>query len=306
MGSWGALQREGYERACAVVPGTEQALADALGGILAHPDQDTAWSFSSLTCSGAPVEMAFASYDPQPRYTVELGGPEIAPAERLSRINNFLAQHTEGSTIPAFEFSHTSPPQWGAWLGVRPGPIYKLYAETPDGAAPFGDYLETVPLNGRCVMVGQQPGSKRREFYFQSPTRGLTAGQIEQLLAHVGLAHRQTELTELMLACVFGGATSLPEVDYGFSYSVLPGAQQPVCSVFAHAADFIGGDGFVRHQLMSVAHARGWQLGSYPELSAPLSRQFSRAVYHNTIGFVVSCAPEIGLHVSVSPPPANQ
>jgi len=155
-------------------------------------------------------------------------------------------------------------------------------------------------------MSGQQPGSNRREFYFECPSRGLHPSDLERMLAHVGLAHRQAELTELMCASVFGGATQLPEVNYGFSYSVLPGAQQPAVSVFAYAADFIGGDGFVRHQLLSVAHARGWRLSSYPELSAPLGHQFTRAIYHNTIGFVVSGGPELGLHVSMSPPPPIQ
>jgi len=309
--TWAALQRDGFRRACDVVAGTEQALMDALGEILAHPDQDAVWRFSSLTCSGSPVELAFTSYDADVRYTVEVGGPDVQPADRLAHIQQFLSARGADELPHAFgEWQRATSPEWGAWLGIRRGPTYKVYAEMPAAAEHepswYGDYLEPPPVPARWLMTGQQPGSSRRELYFELPTPGLRPGDLERLLAHVGLAHRRAELTELMCACVFGGATQLPDVKYGFSYSVLPGAQKPAVSVFAYAADFIGGDGFVRHQLLSVARARGWQLGSYPELSAPLGHQFTRAIYHNTVGFVVTGAPELGLHVSVSPPPPIQ
>jgi len=311
MPPWGVLQRDGFRRACDVVAGTEEALTDALGEILAYPDQNAAWRFSTLTCSGSPVELAFTTYDADVRYTVEFGGPDVRPADRLTNIGQFLGSRGADELSPILgEWQRTSTPEWGAWLGIRRGPTYKVYAEMPAGAESepgwYGDYLDPVPLPARWLMTGQQPGSTRREFYFECATRGLPADDLERLLAHAGLAHRQPELTDLMCACVFGGAQQLPEVKYGFSYSVLPGAQQPAVSVFAYAADFIGGDGFVRHQLLSVAYARGWQLSSYPELSAPLGQQFTRAMYHNTIGFVVTNARELGLHVSMSPPPPTE
>lgn len=289
----------------------EEALTDVLGEILAHPDQDAAWRFSTLTCSGSPVELAFTSYDADVRYTVEFGGPDVQPADRLTNIQQFLAGRGADELPHLFgEWQRATTPEWGAWLGLRRGPTYKVYAEMPASAEQepgwYSDYMDPVPLPGCWLMTGQQPGSERREFYFECPAPGLCAGDLERLLGHVGLAHRHAELMELMCACVFGGATRLPDVKYGFSYSVLPGAQEPAVSVFAYAADLIGGDGFVRHQLLSVAHARGWQLGRYPELSAPLRQQFTRAIYHNTVGFVVTGAPELGLHVSVSPPPPTQ
>jgi len=310
MHTWAGLQRDGFRRACDVVAGTEQALSDALAEVLAHPDQDAAWRLSSLTCSGSPVELAFTSYDTDVRYTVEMGGPDVQPAERLSYIRDFLSLRGVDDLPYAFgDWQRTITPEWGAWLGVRRGPTYKVYAEMPPAAEHepnwYAEYLEPVPLPARWLMTGQQPGSTRREFYFELPTAGLHATDLARLLAHVGLAHRQAELTELMCGCVFGGASELPNVKYGFSYSVLPGARHPALSVFAYAADFIGGDGFVRHQLLSVAHGRGWQLGRYPELTAPLSHQFTRAIYHNTVGFVVTGAPQLGLHVSVSPPPPS-
>jgi hypothetical protein len=291
------MQCEAYERACEVVPGTRQALAEALDAIMTFPDQDAAWSFSTLTCSGAPVEMAFASYDPDPRYTVEFGGPDVAPHDRLHNIQAFL-----GQAEPLVEWTATAAPRWGAWLGIR-GETFKIYAEAPAAASLYSDYLEPVPLGASCIMLGHQPGSRRREFYFECPGQ-LSASAVGQLLGHVDMGDRQPQLIELMLQCVVGGGETLPRVPYGFSYSVLPNARGPALSVFVNAADFIGGDGFVRHQLLSVARARGWQLGGYPELTAPLKREFRSAIYHNSIGFVVSGAPEVGLHVSISPPPA--
>jgi hypothetical protein len=213
--------------------------------------------------------------------------------------------------------------RWGAWLGVRHRleegrPDYKIYVEVPpeNSMAASGmveEYLRSAPvLSGRdlsLVMIGKSPGSERCEFYFEVPKRGLDAGDLERLLAHIGLENRQEDLKELIRSCeICRGAdrqSDIPHAQYGVSYSVLPFGWEPLFSLFASASDFVGGDGFVRYQMLRAARSRGWTLGIYFFITEPVARWFFRSGYHNMVSFMVGQAPVAGLQVGVSPPPCG-
>ena len=47
----------------------------------------------------------------------------------------------------------------------------------------------------------------------------------------------------------------LPEIEYAFSDSVLPGGKKPIFSIFTMADDYIGIDSFARYSLMVTAHS---------------------------------------------------
>jgi hypothetical protein len=324
------LNRKSLERATSIISKKHPDLADRFGqtlklltqDIVSYPNQETAWTYSKLNRNGSPLEFTFSSLNDEIRYTVEVGGPDVLPAERLQYVAQLLT--VLGSEEPFIEIADSFQEvqkkgtlRWGAWLGVRhqlAGNQYKIYAEVPsdssDRAQEIVDrYLGAMPAllgdrDARLVALGQTPGSSRCEFYFRVSGLGLSQAEIDGLLFQLDLQHRQQELLELMQAIQISSSeqSQLPEVEYGLSYSVLPGKEDPVFSVFAFAPDYIGGDAFVRHQILATALSRGWSLGAYPILAETITYQFTRCIHHNVIAFILGPKNNLGLHISLSPP----
>jgi hypothetical protein len=329
----GAVQRRGYERSVRVIEEFEPAIAPEfarttdilLRDARSSERADAAWSGGLLNRTGAPLEFSFATFSDDLRYTVEVGGPETPPESRLARVDSLLQElHVDAgwSGIPRRfpEIQRNEQLGWGAWLGVRHPrkegrTAFKIYAEIPArmnaaSSALVTEYLGAAPaMSGgelRLVLMGGAPYSDGCEFYFELTGGELTAGAIKPLLAHVGLEERHEELMELIHSFQFRGgsvADTLPETQYGFSYSVLPHSRNPVFSVFVFAADLAGGDGFVRRQVLASALGRGWKLGCYAALTEPIAQRYFRSAFHNMISFSVGEKSMAGLQVSVSPPP---
>ena len=324
----GMLQRRGFERSIAVLDAFEPAVAREFARTTAvalrgfHADEG--WGGGLLNRTGAPLEISCATFSDDIRYSVELSESETPPAARLSRANALLEElgrpmepgiairrlgaMQEGATL-----------RWGAWLGIRHGKrgtAFKIYAEIPAQSNPavdglLAEYLVSLPTlsGGRAqpALIGQALDSDRCEIYFELPQRGLSVGDVERLLAHAELKERKEALLELVRSFEFrsgtGNAQALPEAQWGFSYSLLPGGREPVFSLFAFARDLAGGDGSMRRQILAASRGRDWNLGCYPALSEPLTDWYFRSEYHNMISFVVAEAPMVGMQVSLSPPP---
>ena len=326
------MQRQGFERAISVVKQFDPAIGRAfvrttdvvMRDILASPDENTRWTGGMLNGTGAPVEFSFATFADDLRYTVDVGGP--SPETRLARIDSMLdelgSENRQREIIERLgQLQEGASLRWGAWLGVRhgksgAGTSFKIYAETPpEGSSALSDliaeHLRFVPALSRpapsLVLVGMSPGSDRCEFYFELPPPRLELVDLDRLMAHVGLEHRKQELMELMGSFDFRGesrcASALPDAQYGFSYSILPGRRDAVFSIMAFAPDLVGGDGLVRRQFILAARRRNWDVGGYASLTEPVAERFFRSTYHNMISFVVGQAPMAGLQISVSPPP---
>jgi hypothetical protein len=310
------------ERAPAAAPAFLDTIDVLLRDAMSHPDQLAAWTTSLLTCTGAPLEFSFSTLNSGLRYTVDVGGPDVAAGERLDRIQSLACSLGWGEQCAALMRQLPGPgtvatPRWGAFLGVRHKPhdgcpAFKIYAEVqPERAMATPRDLEedlrfAPSLFGHdlpLVMVGRSSDTERREFYFDLPKRGLDGDELTQLLAPVGLQDRKDELVDLILSCTLIREAGLPLAHYGVSYSVLPGGLEPVMAIFAFAADFLGGDGIVRRQMLIAAHARGWTLGLYPYLTEPMARRFFRSSYHTMVSFMVGRPPIAGLQVCVSPAP---
>lgn len=330
-----SINRDSFKRAVSLIadrhPEIENQLRETLAilmqDIVSSPDQEAAWNYSKLNSNGSPIEFTFSSMHDEVRYTVEVGGPDVQPEKRLTCVAQLLTQL--GSKEPFVELvdnfqqvQSQGKLRWGAWLGVRHLPNqdeYKIYAEVPPESSDWAkqivaDYLGNMPrLPGdrdvKLVALGRKPGSLRCEFYFALSGRGLSEGELDHLLDQLDLQHRQQDLLELMGAAQIFTSKSdrpkLPSVEYGLSYSVLPGKQDPVFSIFTFASKYIGGDAFIRHQILVAALSRGWSLGAYPILTEPLACNFTRCVHHNVIAFIVAPEQHLGLHISLSPPFPN-
>lgn len=324
----GLPQQRGLARSLAVLeacaPPAAQAFRRTTDIVLRDFRSAEAWRSGLLNRTGAPLEFSCATFSDEIRYTVELGGPETPPAERLARADVLLGELGQpfgphGIRQRFGGLQTGGDLRWGAWLGVRhglTGTTFKIYVETPPVPSPLlarflADYPGDVPpVAGHppsLVLLGQAQGTDRCEFYFELAERGLSVADLARLLAHVGLAGRQQALMELVSAFEYrsgpGSADALPAAQWGFSYSMRPGGREPVFSLFVLAQDLTGGDGLVRHQLLAATLHRGWTTGCYAALSEPLASQYFRSGYHNMISFVVGKAPLAGIQVSLSPSP---
>lgn len=326
----GALQWRGFERSVRAIEQFEPAVARefarttdvVLRDVKKSARGDAAWTSGLLNRTGAPLEFSFGTCSDHVRYTMEVG-PDTAPEQRLGVIEALLRELGEdewsGVDVRFREMQRGERLKFGAWLGVRHArgtgrTTYKIYADVPErmnGAASglIAEYLgaaSSVPgPASQLVLVGGAPGTDRCEFYFEIEGRQLTLSALRRMLAHAGLESRHEELVELIRWFQFrrdGAGDTLPEAQYGFSYSLLPGGGEPVFSVFVFAADLAGGDGFLRRQVLSAALSRGWMLGCYAAITEPLAQRYFRSAFHNMISFAVG-SEAVGFQVSVSPPP---
>lgn len=303
-------------------------LTHLLAPIYTAPQQDAAWRFSTLNGNGYPIEFTFSSLDPGLRYTVEVGGPAIAPGDRLTHAGQLLGAlrvtQPWTETCDCFgALQAQSKLTWGAWLGVRhlpQGDRFKVYAEVGDprsaaAQAMLGQALGHKPLlpNGsaQLVAVGRELGSSRTEFYFRIDQLGLAYWEIGYLLRRVGLESQQVALLTLVEAArgytIKADRPPLAAINYGFSLSVAGSAATgwdapPLFSLFAVADPFIGNDAAIRHNVLALANTRRWNLGNYAALTTPLANRRARSEHHNVIAFIVGPQGLLGLHISLSPP----
>jgi hypothetical protein len=325
-----AVRQRALEQAGSVLMGAEPARAGVfrrtldllMHDVLNHASQEAAWTYSTLNSNGSPLEFTYSTLNDEVRYTVEVGGPDLSPVHRLAKVQTLLLEL--GAEESAFaelivelqSLQAGAALRWGAWLGVRhrsDSTEYKVYAEVPHEGSVKAEQLVDEYLGGpppgpagrapHLVAVGRSPDSERCEFYYYLPGRGLSRDQLHVIMAHVGLADRLDDLWELAQEVrISRGSDSLPEVEFGLSFSALPGKTAVVCSVFAFAGDYVGGDALVRRQALQTAQQRGWSLGSYAAMTAPVARRALRCEHHNVLAFIAGPAPVLGLHVSLSPP----
>lgn len=111
---------------------SERALLDALRPVVGSVWPEIAWRFGTLTATGYPVELAWASRDAALRWTCEVAGPETPESSRLA-----LAAEASGIDIrPWGDLQRGRRLRYGAWLGARHQDgrrRSKVYLELPAG-----------------------------------------------------------------------------------------------------------------------------------------------------------------------------
>jgi hypothetical protein len=295
-----------------------RTLDTLLAGVCRSPRAD-AWSFSSLTKTGFPVEFAFSTHHPALRYTVEVLGPEAGWSERLPAAEErlrLLGACLDGVVERMRALQHPPGSGWGSWLGVRQragGERYKLYAQVSE-ASPARDAM-TATLLGRApllpkrqtrlVAVGHVPGSDDIELYYLIDGLGLEYWEITWLLRRCGLGERQLDLLELIEELrgysLRRTRPPLPAATYGFSLAVDAGGAVRVFSLFTFPDSLLGDDVAIRQALLAAGARRGWDLELYGELSARLAGQRGRDSSHSAIGFVTRAEGPPALHIALSP-----
>lgn len=218
---------------------------------------EVAFRFSRLTADGSPVEFSFSSANSGLRYTVEVGGPEMADDRRIEAacgILERLGHRTPPAEVVeewcAMQASHSL--RWGCWLGIRhqgTRETSKLYIEVPHGAR-ISVGCAALPRS-RLMMIGYESGTGRLEYYFRKKPLG--EGDL-QLLSDSAIAGLE-ELYKMPIA------TALGFFPPGYSVSGRDGASQVA---FFLRAGWIGGAAEARRQLF--VRESGGALDAYREL----------------------------------------
>jgi hypothetical protein len=205
-----------------------------------HPGGWADWQPSTLTDTGAPVEMTFRSNQPGLELTTEVGNPAADPANRVSNVCKIMSDL--GANLPTRALRDViSAAQGDAKLryGARLGLHHDgkrchtmLYAELPAAAAdlsslmspaPFTPVLEELGDRARTTMLGFNGTTKQVTVYWVAD--GVDRSILPKLTAstNVGpdaLGRAIDSLTET------ANQIALPTRKLGFSYTV-PGAQTP-------------------------------------------------------------------------------
>ncbi len=304
-----------------------QAAADlqhCLSGLYRSQRLHNSWNSSLLTGCRFPVELAFSSLSDTPiRFCTEIDSPEVEPASRLDKVFTLLEQLGSESFEQAFmakckAIQASGKIRFGAWLGGKYGKDshnFKLYLDLSEPVADLAkdlvcQYLGSQPLmdesEAKLVMIGKETGSQGIEFYYEMVKPALSREQISALLARVNMSERFDDLVGLVDETrAFSSSQSKqqwPETTYGFSLALAADGTVQVLTLFTFADHFIGGDGEIRHAVLSLADKYGWQLPLYRQISEPFTAKPYRYEFHNIISFSLTKSGKTGLSISLAPP----
>lgn len=194
---------------------------DGLDRIIAETFADTtgrAYAVNQLQPGALPIEWSFSEEEPDSlRFEIQPFDPALRPAERLLRVGQALSLASSESATRAAQPELTSDNRqlttFGAFLGLSAHPTrpsrLKVYLEIPNGECPLHSALaglSRVVPHFRSVAITEGDLSERTYYL---ATRGLDLGDLEQVCAALGMAHRFPGLVTSILELT-GGAFFLP------------------------------------------------------------------------------------------------
>jgi len=280
-----------------------------------------AWRSSRLTGDGYPVELSFAADDPALRWTADVAGPEVDPAQRLpAAIEAITSWDPDTADLletyaPALHaFQRAGQLRWGCWVGGRSlgeAARWKLYIEIPPQglprAGPACALLHAVDRphdpTTSVRMIGWDPRADRQELYVR--VAHLDTLRLSRLLDLAAARHRLGELLDVLQAAYRRPVRPrLPGTDHGLtvSFDRATGTVAAV-SVCAFAVAMFGPDAHTRAAVLALAADRGWRLGGYPAVSAPLANTTIFPTAHQMVTITVTADGPIRFHIGLRPPP---
>ncbi len=291
-------------------PASAARIAQGLARCLRRFEESTqpaaAWNFSALNGDGSPVELAFSSSDDRLRYTIEVGGPELAAHVRAGAAVE-LCRLLGDVTPPheALEFWHSLQTgkalRWGAWFGVRQGERadrFKLYLELPEnsGAAAGAERFRMTP-DSRLIMLGYDCGTGTYEYYFrQPPMHGLL--DVDRLLrGHFQSERRGAVLEAFVALCNVPARTALRWINFGYSITPLSDDPEPLLTLFARSRS-LGNVGRVREFFLEHERSAGKPASTYRDLlgSVPVAELPD----HGTVGVSATTGGRVEVRVGIS------
>lgn len=227
------LRRQGQEGEA-----LERVLHDI--GVM-HPGGWADWSPSTLTVTGAPVEMQLAEHRDGLALLTEVADPASDPATRVSRVSQIMGEL--GGTAPGTPLRDSLSAaqgagalRYGAWLGLRQhgrSLQTRLFAELPDDAQDLtrlfcpSDMATVIDrcathVRARVLSVDGSTGETALYFTCQNPKETTLATLAA--LAHVSDRVLSAALAELT-------RNALQTRRLGFSLTMKPKGTAPVLAL---------------------------------------------------------------------------
>ncbi len=295
-------------------PGVVRSVRCLLRGIADSPRGVAAWSQSALSRNGFPIEFAFRSDVPEVRYTAEVAGPEVPPADRLARAQAWAGAVLSPRLCDLLRRAQPMGPlKYGAWIGGRhqgERATYKLYAELPKESGELAGDWAAAELGSPRVLAGRAPrlrmvgcpvGADGLELYFD--VHGLRPTEVATVMGRLGLGSRALEILDLLhVAYGRSARRELPARHFGYSY-VLNASGDPVAfSLYTFANALLGGDGRIRAAILRLADRVGWDAEFYERLSRPIERRTGWLTAHGVFGVTVAQGREACFTFGLVPP----
>jgi hypothetical protein len=281
------------------------AIGCALGARIRSADAQ-AWAGSRLTGDGFPFELGFSTADDRLRFTIEPGGAELPPRERLAlaaEVSRLLgdeavpAQVMQGLQAMQSE----GPLAYGAWIGCRAGGgrfACKLYVEVPRGAPLRAGRMALADREPTLRIIAYTPSTGAFEAYCR--VRSLEPRHLPAVLALAqgeGRAGRLLEFLEEIYGYSIRGR--LPGPSVGVSY--LPGAAGDRVTLYFYARAIWGSDAAIRRGFPRVARAYGWDDDAYLRVTAPIAEREDWRTYHGLFGVTLEASGRMALSIGVRP-----
>jgi hypothetical protein len=300
---------------------TSRALAVVLSGTLTSPWQSVAWSSSSLTQSGYPLEFAVSSGRRELRYAADVVGPERSASDAFGVGCSVLG--AVGSPVPEgtvvervrVELLRAHDLLYGARIGGRHGARgdhFKLYVEVPHKTSDesmrgmlrsFTDDGPVARLElGRLRMLGINASASLVEAYFR--TEVADAREAIDLVRRTALAERASDLVDFVEATAkLGGRSAFRQATLGVSVAFDADGKTTACAFFRPARFLFSSDAAARCGLLELCAERGLALPFYSELTRPLQvEQHTRHRWHGLLAWSVAGEGAPLLSVGLAPP----
>lgn len=280
-----------------------------------------AWRSSRLTADRYPVELSFAADDPTLRWTAEVTGPEVDPAQRLSAAADRITEWDPASAglVRAFapalrSVQQSGPLRWGCWIGGRwaaGAAGWKLYVEVPRSAPHVARVLVRPVLaaagwpghqTATLRMIGWDLPADRLELYLRS--EHLDTSHLISLLDLAAARHRLRDLLDLLAAAYRQPVGSrLPGRSHGITVSFDRASDTVTAiSVCAFASAMFGVDARARAAILTLARDRRWDLDRYAAVSSPLAARMVLPTAHQMATITVTADGPIRFQIGLRPP----
>lgn len=268
------------------------------------------WAPSTMTATGAPVAMRFATDARGMSLRTEVADPASDPACRLSQVCRAMTEL--GGTPPGKGLRDVLSAaqgagdlRYGAWLGLcQRGDILQtqLFAELPVEAQDLAGLIWPPDLcriiadcapDAKATMLGYDATTGNLELYFTGCHPA--TGQLQKIAGIAGVS-------DVVLARAIASLADSPETDtlpvpqIGFSLALRP-KSKPVLAVFVQATDLFATDHQAAARLGAFAQGSMAGYNGLVETLPPTDRP-----HHGMIGLTAQADAAPVLSVGVAAP----
>ena len=268
------------------------------------------WAPSTMTATGAPVEMQLSEVDTGLSLLTEVADPASDPASRVTRACQIMSELGGAGPNTALRDVLSAAQgagrlQFGAWLGLRQSGRNlhtRLFAELPADATDLtgllwspgiGQAIEACGGRARATMLAHDGITGLSSVYFHADKPDLAPLAALANVSDTTLAMALARLADRP------GETTLPLRQLGFSFAMQAGGKPPVLTLHLTAAELRATDDQIAARLLSGGAA---PLPGYAALLDALPTAPTGQTHHRLISLTARPGAAPSLSVGVAAP----